>query len=683
MSAAAVNHCRPNYNTVAVQVERLLPRGSRGANGSRRPSWKGVPYWPPDVFGVTATLIERSGAYRHVIGPTPGDDTRPFESKLAVARQEEQGALTARGLAWGWGLLGFTPDRRSGSAWEAWLSFLRASLPSSTKGPSWKDLLEIDLSPIQEDWYLLLHEHGDEPVLRDGTSIDPGWWAPAMRLLITADAASAGIGFRPRHSKNSARSLKEKHAAPTWVQLTLLHSVTQQLGEIEGQRVDSPFITTVTSDIYDSNLGSVLPKTRTSPLGCTLRSLTHHLALLPPPGTVEARWRIPGKEAPPIGTRAGDHFEPKPLNLLLIPFPYRINPGSFRAVGHCSDNGWGYFEVDQSWLRSDLKPRRDPDPDNIVEASGEELLHFVRSLMDAGKRELGEVNAVVFPELSLDWGTFERISEDLLSGSDGTIEFIVAGLSEMPPDLVGTDIGHGRPCNYAAFRGGNPHGNPSDRRKKGRKSAGGEPAARPEWLIRGGREKHHRWKLNRSQIERYGLSHKLESNSNWWEAIPISRRVVDFFEIRAGSSMTVLICEDLARADPCQTVVRSIGPNLVIALLMDGPQRVFRWPAHYAGVLADDPGSTVLTLTSFGLIERGLVTDETHSRSVALFKDGTSNARELQLPPGCHALAIRLEAAVKTEHTLDGRGDNQGAFIWKLRQVCPVSGEGASWITGR
>ena len=55
---------------------------------------------------------------------------------------------------------------------------------------------------------------------------------------------------------------------------------------------------------------------------------------------------------------------------------------------------------------------------------------------------------------------------------------------------------------------------------------------------------------------------------------------------------SVLICEDLARQDPAADLIRAVGPNLVIALLMDGPQLNGRWPARYASVLAEDPGSS-------------------------------------------------------------------------------------------
>ena len=213
----------------------------------------------------------------------------------------------------------------------------------------------------------------------------------------------------------------------------------------------------------------------------------------------------------------------------------------------------------------------------------------------------------------------------------------------------------------------------------------GEYLDKKGWGLAGLREKHHRWKLNKSQIRRYALSTALDARKSWWEGIDIAPRIVEFFEVRGGTSMTVLICEDLARSDPCQAVLRAVGPNLVIALLMDGPQRAFRWPSHYAGVLADDPGSSVLTLTSLGLIERASATDSSHSRSVALFKDSTGDLQELQLPMDAHGLLLSLSATSKEEHTLDGRGDGVSAYIWHLDEVIPVratADRSKNWILG-
>ena len=59
--------------------------------------------------------------------------------------------------------------------------------------------------------------------------------------------------------------------------------------------------------------------------------------------------------------------------------------------------------------------------------------------------------------------------------------------------------------------------------------------------------------------------------------------------------------KDLAQIDEAAHVMRSVGPTIVIIPLLDGPQLSSGWAARYASVLADDPGSAVLTLTSYGM----------------------------------------------------------------------------------
>ncbi len=126
---------------------------------------------------------------------------------------------------------------------------------------------------------------------------------------------------------------------------------------------------------------------------------------------------------------------------------------------------------------------------------------------------------------------------------------------------------------------------------------------------------------------------------------------------RAHATLSVLICEDLARYDPVLTVTNAIGPNLVIALLMDGPQLEHRWPGRYATALAEDPGSAVLTLTSLGLVARSSMSADQQSREIALCKEPTGKARSLRLPKGDHALLLTLTSRLVEQFTLDGRGD--------------------------
>ena len=85
-------------------------------------------------------------------------------------------------------------------------------------------------------------------------------------------------------------------------------------------------------------------------------------------------------------------------------------------------------------------------------------------------------------------------------------------------------------------------------------------------------DKHHRWRLDARQIKQYGLGSRLDPSRDWWEACSVFNREINFHAVTSWLTLCTLICEDLARPDPIGNVVRCIGPNLVVALLMDGPQ---------------------------------------------------------------------------------------------------------------
>src|SRR5205807_9329887 len=113
--------------------------------------------------------------------------------------------------------------------------------------------------------------------------------------------------------------------------------------------------------------------------------------------------------------------------------------------------------------------------------------------------------------------------------------------------------------------------------------------------------KHHRWCLYRAQIEQYGFQRSLNPLVNWWENIRLAPRKLGFLAISSWLTLCHVICEDLARLDPVDQLIRSVGPNLLIALLQDGPQLRSRWGARYATVYAEDPGTSILTVTSLGM----------------------------------------------------------------------------------
>jgi hypothetical protein len=144
--------------------------------------------------------------------------------------------------------------------------------------------------------------------------------------------------------------------------------------------------------------------------------------------------------------------------------------------------------------------------------------------------------------------------------------------------------------------------------ESGRADDFGRTTCISEFGRQGGRayrqEKHNRWCLDERQIRQYHLTRALDPTKQWWEAIDLPERSVQIIDVGMGATAAPLICEDLARLDEVNDVLRRVGPSIVVAVLLDGPQLPFRWPCRYASVLADDPGSAVLTLTSFGMAAR-------------------------------------------------------------------------------
>ena len=106
---------------------------------------------------------------------------------------------------------------------------------------------------------------------------------------------------------------------------------------------------------------------------------------------------------------------------------------------------------------------------------------------------------------------------------------------------------------------------------------------------------------------------------------------------------------------------------------MDGPQTKERWAARYATVLADDPGCSVLSLTSLGMTQLSRPRAEPlRSRVVALWKDRFNGATEIELPRGDEAIAISLSTRYDEEFTADGRGDGSNAAFPILSGVHPI-----------
>ncbi|MBC8030472.1 MAG: hypothetical protein H7Z16_10205 [Pyrinomonadaceae bacterium] len=253
-----------------------------------------------------------------------------------------------------------------------------------------------------------------------------------------------------------------------------------------------------------------------------------------------------------------------------------------------------------------------------------DTLPRLRRLLKEAHKTVNKIHGVIFPELALTEDQYGRISKYLMKQDI----LLICGVRK-PPTSSGKA---GK--NYLQFD---------------------IPYIYP---TRHQQSKHHRWRLNKRQIVQYGLGSCLDVTWNWWEHISIGNRTLYFVVLDDWLTVCPLICEDLARQDPVGEIVRAVGPNLVIALLMDGPQLNSRWPARYATVLADDPGSSVLTLTSVGMSELSRPPSiQGQSRAVALWKDAKGEAVSITLPERSTGIILSLSRNLEKEWSADGRDD--------------------------
>jgi hypothetical protein len=106
--------------------------------------------------------------------------------------------------------------------------------------------------------------------------------------------------------------------------------------------------------------------------------------------------------------------------------------------------------------------------------------------------------------------------------------------------------------------------------------------------------------------------------------------------------------------------------------LMDGPQVKERWPARYASVFADDPGTAVLTLTSIGMINRSSPIDESrvlNQTSVGLWKDQLRGWKNIEVKNSASTALLTISASFREEICADGRSDGGAAAVFKLDNV--------------
>jgi hypothetical protein len=364
----------------------------------------------------------------------------------------------------------------------------------------------------------------------------------------------------------------------------------------------------------------ITPKTQLASRGITIRSLSRYLALNYE--SIDVHWR----RIDPLPDRP--ERSRRDYNILLAPWPLEIRDSAFRPVEGPLENmdpgAFGFFQY---------------DPDDRLDMS------LLGELTAHARRRVGRIDTVILPEATVrsdEIPALERLMTDL-----GVLSMIV-GVRE-----------------------------PARERQLGRNYVHLGVRTREGWETYQ-QEKHHRWCLDGPQIRQYHLSRALNPSRQWWEAIDLPARTVEIIDLGGGATAAPLVCEDLARMDEVSDLLRRIGPTLVVALLLDGPQLPQRWPCRYASVLADEPGSAVLTLSAFGMVTRSRPPGAPRSRVVAMWNDPVSGSHQIELGRAATGVLLMASVEPKTVWTADGRPHDAPSLalrgIHQLRIRPPGSG---------
>jgi hypothetical protein len=520
-------------------AEPTLASTWQGVTGS--PIGDGLLEWPPDVFALTAVILERAEAHRFVLSPPDGVVWPPDGDP---SWSEAVGQAARRWSAWAEDRAGDVPELVS-DKWGVVRERAEVSLEALAEGRDWHVCEAL----------LTLHAIADEA---------------CAGLFVALDRSDGeGCLYRARGRELLARTGSLARMHPRFVR--------------------------------------VLPKIRTPPG----RPSFSRYACICRPG-LETRWhKLPSRHR-------GTDPQAEHAELLLLPWPLRVREADFRAVEgsvqRLAKEPFGFFEF---------------APEERLD------LDLVDRMLVAARGEVGRVDVVLLPESAVDESELEPLQT--LLDHHGVV-YLQAGIRTRAsrPGALGRNQMHVG-VNPALEKGG------------------AIPAAPcGEWFhIR--QDKHHRWSLDESQIYQYHLGGALHPHVRWWEAIDVPRRSVQVVEVGEGITIVSLVCEDLAQNDDVAEVIRAMGPTIVSTALLDGPQLTSRWSARYASVLADDPGSAVMTLTSYGMAQRSRPPGLDASPVVALWKDPARGAREISLEPGAQGVLLTICGARVTRRTADGR----------------------------
>lgn len=610
---------RPPLGIVPVKTEQAAPWAE----------WELAPLTAADNFAFAAYTINLVGLMGYFDPHPEAKAANANNTPMIVLSEDDRKACDEASALW------------LQTGLEQNKTFLPAALHQA-----WKEIMDHRTTAIR--LATVYDEAQPVPIRKPHPA--PTWWTALFKIVRIADEASEGLGYEIVPHDVPVEDLKLPFDAHLW-EFRINEKPPGQTSK--GDPVPRRELASIA---YAANrqIVSVQPKGRVAQVGCSVRNLSRNLALVGPSGNVRCFWH-------PLPDRADPNQRGKPLNVLIVPLPLQLFAKDFQPVNQQVDRAehprsWANFRIVQNWL-----------PANDVET--ERFIAGVLDLILRAKEDSGIVDALVFPEFAMTFTLFERLMKAVTKhrALNSEIKFVISGssnnCSKEAANVVLCAVNDQALC---------------ERREQDAGSNG--PLSSYTMSSQG---KHHRWKLSADQISTYGLGAALNPACDWWEDHQICKRQLHIHQLRRDTIITALICEDLARNDPVHDIMRSVAPNILFALLMDGPQLSTRWPARYAATLADDPGTMVVTVTSRGLVERSnRQSPEWKSHSIGLIRDGRGVTKELTLPDGHQAVLLTLGESRIVDHTIDGR-KTRNASEWFYVSQIPVKSQSDWWTKGR
>lgn len=615
--------------------------------------------WPADLFAITSQVLSQTGLYTRII------DLLEWHSGCHGAVDEDEQLRRFKDLksaSWPSGV------RAAGEDWAHQIAIELASMAS-------RERAEIAERVGDDPYRALTGYHLVERLLR------------AMIVEVTQYSRNDGhTKLRDFHALWDERVISEPAAVRGLALLQSLHAIADEACGFllsadrfrDSQRktgASNADCQPLLNDVYDhirhrlratGSLSSistsacrVLPKNHTPNVGQTLRTFSAHVGFHR--SSVEVKWRPVDQDSretatPYPGIESSKRRNAQPqgrrnLTILLLPWPMVVNASDFYVVSNSNVT----HSADAQRNLFGFAPAHFRDKDRTSQ-----LKSWLQEVIKDAKRETPTIDLVVMPECAIHADDIDELENLLFSQGVSGYSVGVTGKTRtlsQPNANLANDV---------------PDGHLSDNYVCSNFQVDGHRSGRVE------QHKHHRWHLSASQIAQFQLGSVLPSGlgTNWWEGIRVRRRSITFFELEPGFMLCPLICEDLARQDPIADLIRTVGPSLVISLLLDGPQLSNRWSARYASVLADDPGGAVLTLTSYGMVRRTHPMNISNSRTIALWRDATGVTAEITLPQTYRGVLLSVSISRKAERMVDGRSESGSAAHLRLSGVWPVGRPG-------